>query len=55
MIKPIKAWAAIKNNKLDAMEIYADKDIILLPGESLIRVEIKPHEPEAKRVPKRKN
>lgn len=37
-IRPIKAWAVIKNNKLDANEIYKDKDVILSKGESLVNV-----------------
>jgi hypothetical protein len=37
-IRPIKAWGVIKNNKLDANEIYKDKDVILSKGEKLIRV-----------------
>jgi len=37
-IRPIKAWAVIKNNKLDANEIYKDKDVVLIKGESLVNV-----------------
>ena len=37
-IRPIKAFAVIKNNKLDANEIYKDKDVILSKGESLVKV-----------------
>ena len=37
-IRPIKAFAVIKNNKLDANEIYKDKDVILSKGESLVNV-----------------
>lgn len=37
-IRPIKAFAVIKNNKLDAFEIYKDKDVVLIKGESLVSV-----------------
>lgn len=42
MIKSIKAWAVVdgKKPKLKVIEIYDDKDIKLLRGEKLIRVEI---------------
>jgi len=39
-MRKIKAWAVIKNNKLNALEIYADKDVVLNKGEELARVEI---------------
>lgn len=37
-MRGITAWAVIKNNKLDANEIYKDKDVILTKGEKLMRV-----------------
>lgn len=43
-VRPINAWAVIKNNKLDANEIYKDKDVILSKGEKLIRVIISKYE-----------
>lgn len=43
-IRPIHAFAVIKNNKLDANEIYKDKDVILSKGEKLIRVIISKYE-----------
>lgn len=41
-IKSIKAWAIVDkdNPKLKVIEIYNDKDIKLLKGEKLVRVEI---------------
>lgn len=44
MIRSIKAWAVIRNNKLSANEIYQDKDVILSKGEKLIRVIISKYE-----------
>lgn len=38
MIRSIKAWAVIRNNKLSANEIYQDKDVVLTKGENLVRV-----------------
>lgn len=38
MIRSIKAWAVIRNNKLSANEIYQDKDVVLTKGEKLVRV-----------------
>lgn len=52
-IKPIKAWAAVVGGKLDAMEIYKDKDIVLMPGEEIVRVEIKVYEQNPKRIHKK--
>lgn len=37
-VRPIKAYAVVKNNKLNANEIYTDKDVVLVKGEKLIRV-----------------
>lgn len=37
-VRPINAWAVIKNNKLNAMEIYNHSDLILDKGEKLVRV-----------------
>lgn len=37
-IRPIKCFAVIKNNKLDAFEIYKDKEVVLSKREKLIRV-----------------
>lgn len=37
-VRPINAWAVIKNNKLNAMEIYNHNDLILDKGEKLVRV-----------------
>ncbi len=53
MIKSIKAWAVIdtKDPKLRVRDIYGDKDLKLLRGEKLIRVEI--HETFRKRSNKR--
>lgn len=39
-IKSIRAWAVLKNNKLNSMEIYSDKDVVLNKGEKLVRVKI---------------
>lgn len=52
-IRPIKAWGVIKNNKLDANEIYKDKDVILSKGESLVNVIITVD--EKKRTTKKRN
>jgi len=38
--RSIRAYAIVKNNKLNALEIYADKDVVLSKGEKLVRVEI---------------
>lgn len=43
-MKPIYAWAVVKEGKLDALEIYEDKDVVLNKDEKLIRVIIKPYE-----------
>lgn len=43
-VRPINAWAVIKNNKLNANEIYKDKDVVLGKGEKLIRVIISKYE-----------
>lgn len=40
-IKPIKAYAIVKNNKIDVLNIYKDKDVVLNKGEKLVLVEIK--------------
>ena len=40
-IKSITAWAVVKNNKLDASEIYKDKDVILSTDEIMVKVEIR--------------
>jgi hypothetical protein len=53
MIKPIKAWAVVKGEKLDAWEIYKDKDVELSMGERLIRVIIKPDEKTTKLLQKK--
>lgn len=52
-IRPIKAYAAVVDGKLDAMEIYKDRDIDLMPGEQLIEVEIRPYEQKTKGVHKK--
>ena len=39
-IKPIRAYAVVKGGKLDALEIYEDKDVELSSTERLIRVTI---------------
>lgn len=39
-IRPIKGWAVVKRNKLSVNEIYAEKDVVLAPGEKLVRVKI---------------
>lgn len=39
--KPIKAYAIIKNNKIDVLNIYKDKDVVLNKDEKLVLVEIK--------------
>jgi hypothetical protein len=57
MIKPIKAWAVVKGGKLDALEIYEDKDVELSMGERLIRVTITADEeniPKGKKPASRK-
>lgn len=40
MTRQIKAyaWAVVKNNEIDPLEIYADKDVVLGKGEKLVRV-----------------
>lgn len=38
--RSIRAYAIVKNNKLNALEIYSDKDVVLSKGEKLVRVEI---------------
>lgn len=43
-IKPINAWAIVKNGKLDVFEIYEDKDVELSSNERLIKVIITPYE-----------
>lgn len=40
-IKPIKAYAIVKNNKIDVLNIYKDKDVVLNKDEKLVLVEIK--------------
>ena len=42
--RPIRAWAIVKvkNPKIDALEIYKDKNVLMLKTEKLIRVEIRP-------------
>lgn len=42
-IKPLKCYAIVsrKNPKLDAMAIYADKDLILERDEVVVKVEIR--------------
>jgi hypothetical protein len=37
-MRSIKAFAVIRNNKLDALEIYADDNVVLDKGEKLVRV-----------------
>ena len=39
--KPIKAYAIVKNNKIDVLNIYKDKDVVLNKDEKLVLVEIK--------------
>jgi len=36
--RPVKAWCVVKNGKLLPNEVYLEKDIILAPGEKLVRV-----------------
>lgn len=36
--RPIKAWAILRKGKLDANEIYKDKDVVLEKDEKLVRV-----------------
>jgi hypothetical protein len=43
-MRAITAYAVIKNNKLDANEIYKDNDVILTKGEKLVRVKIEVYE-----------
>jgi hypothetical protein len=43
-MKPIKAYAVVKDNKLDAMEIYEDKEVLLDKNEKIIKVMIVPYE-----------
>lgn len=45
-IKPITAYAVVKNNKINVFDIYSktDTDIKLFEGEKLIEVIIKPNE-----------
>jgi len=38
--RSIRAYAIVKNNKLNALEIYSDKEVVLSKGEKLVRVEI---------------
>ena len=38
--RSIRAYAIVKNKKLNALEIYADKEVVLSKGEKLVRVEI---------------
>jgi len=39
--RSIRAWAVVaQNKKLNALEIYSDKDVVLSKGEKLVRVEI---------------
>ena len=40
-IKPIKAYAIVKNNKIDVLNIYKDRDVVLNKDEKLVLVEIK--------------
>ncbi len=37
-IRPIRAFAVIKNGKLDAFEIYKDTDVVLTKGETIVSV-----------------
>lgn len=39
-IRPLVAYAIVKNNKLNAYEIYSDKDVVLCEGERLVKVTI---------------
>lgn len=39
-VRPIKAFAVIKNNRLSATEIYDSKDVVLSKGEKIVRVKI---------------
>lgn len=41
-IKPKTAYAVIKDNKIDVMQIYKDKDVVLVEGEVLCEVIIIP-------------
>ncbi len=43
-IRPIKCFAVIKNNKLDAFEIYKDKEVVLSKGETFVNVIISVNE-----------
>ena len=53
-IRSIKAWAVVKDGKLDAWEIYKDKDITLSREEKLIRVTIEPYEEKNTKLTKEK-
>lgn len=49
IIKPVKAWALIKEDKkIDPMFVFVDKDVRLFAGESIIRVKITPDGEEIK-------
>ena len=52
-IKPIKCWAVVKGGKLDAWEIYKDKDVELSSNERLIRVTITADEKNTAKTPQR--
>lgn len=41
-IRPIKAYAIVKNNKLNALEIFKDTDFVITKGEEVIEVLITP-------------
>jgi hypothetical protein len=43
-IRPITAWAAIVDGKIDALEIYDTQDIHLSSNERLIKIIIIPYE-----------
>jgi hypothetical protein len=39
-VRPVKAYAVIKNNRILVNEIYDSKDVVLAKGEKLVRVTI---------------
>lgn len=52
-VRPINAWAVIKNNKLNAMDIYNHNNLILDKEEKLVHVIISVD--DKKRTTKKRN
>ena len=52
-MKPIKAYAVVKDDKLDVLEIYDSKEILINKNEKIIRVIIKPDEEDSAKAGKR--